>query len=310
MNENYEQHTETPGSLAEVLDVRPVMPPINADNATHKQLLFLGLKPQEGRGRVFGGLVIGQALAAASKTVTNTKSIHSLHAYFMRAGDSALPIHYEVHNDRDGQSFSTRRILAYQKDNPILSLTASFHIQEPGMNHQYTMPDVPLPEQLLNNHQLAARYADKISDKLVKILKQKLPIETRPIEQGIPFCNKEADTQQAVWFRSRQPLGDNPIIHRAALAFASDMGLLGTCMRPHKLTWYTPNLQSASLDHSLWFHEPLIQADEWMLYVMDTPWSGGARGFNRGSIYNQEGKLIASAAQEGLLRITDTNFNR
>lgn len=307
MNKTSDQQTRTPGSLVELLDVNPKTPPSSTDsNTAHKQLFFQGLKPLDGRGRVFGGLVIGQALVAASKTVTATKAIHSLHAYFMRAGDSTLPIHYEVQNDRDGQSFSTRRVLAYQKDKPILSLTASFHTPESGMNHQYAMPDVPAPDQLLNNYQLADRYSEKISDKLMKILKRKLPIETRPIEQGIPFYNKEADTQHAVWFRSRQTLGDNPIIHRAALAFASDMGLLSTCMRPHKLTWYTPNLQSASLDHSLWLHEPFIQADDWMLYVMDTPWSGGARGFNRGSIYNQKGKLIASAAQEGLLRLTDS----
>ncbi|MBU3069520.1 acyl-CoA thioesterase II [Aestuariicella sp. G3-2] len=307
MNETPDQQTRSPGSLAELLDVSPRTAPTSADIHTpHEQLFFQGLKPQGGHGRVFGGLVIGQALAAASKTVTTTKAIHSLHAYFMRAGDSTLPIHYEVHNDRDGQSFSTRRVLAYQKDKPILSLTASFHTPESGLNHQYTMPDVPAPDRLLNNHQLADRHADKISDTLMKILKRKLPIETRPVDQGIPFYNKEADTQHAVWFRSRQALGDNPIIHRAALAFASDMGLLSTCMRPHKLTWHTPNLQSASLDHALWFHEPFIQADDWMLYVMDTPWSGGARGFNRGSIYDQKGKLIASAAQEGLLRPTNS----
>ncbi|WP_439136205.1 acyl-CoA thioesterase [Pseudomaricurvus sp.] len=316
MTQASDTQARIPTSLEELLNVIPQQPPktlcdesdeSNENNTPNTHHCFQGLKPPAERGRLFGGLVIGQSLAAASKTVATTKAIHSLHAYFMRAGDSTLPIRYEVDNDRDGRSFSTRRVLALQGDNPILSMTASFHTPEIGLHHQYPMPDVPPPEQLLNNHQLADRYADQIPDSLMKILQRKLPIETRPIAQDIPFSSKEANTQHAIWFRARQTLGDDPVIHRAALAFASDMGLLSTCMRPHKLTWYTPNLQSASLDHSLWFHEPLIRADDWMLYVMDTPWSGSARGFNRGSVYSREGKLIASAAQEGLLRLNDSD---
>lgn len=309
---------QTPQSLSDLLDVE-LQPSIkepqpstetlqpSATPAQQTSHRFLGLKPRDSRGRVFGGQVIGQALVAAHKTVDTPKVIHSLHAYFMRAGDNSQLIDYEVIHDRDGRNFSTRRVQAEQNGKPILNLIASFHTPESGLNHQQSMPDAPPPEGLLNNHQLAAQLADQLPENILKLLTRRRPIEIRPTNQALPFSKQEPSTQHSVWFRARHPIGDNPIMHLATLAFASDMGLLSTCMRPHGINWHTPNLMSASLDHSLWFHEPVISADEWMLYVMDTPWAGGARGFNRGSIYARDGRLIASATQEGLMRLTDTD---
>ncbi len=299
MNQISKESFDTPPSLTQLLDVSP-----QQDQPSNSQQVecFLGEKARDSRGRVFGGQVIGQALIAAQKTIELAKTPHSLHAYFMRAGDNTQPIEYEVSRDRDGRSFSTRRVLALQKGKPILNLTASFQIPEAGLQHQMPMPRVADPEDLLNNHQLADRYADQLSEQVVQILKRRLPIETRPLDQARPFSNKHS-TEHALWFRARQKIGNNPRMHQAVLAFASDMGLLSTCMRPHGINWTHPYLQSASLDHALWFHEPSVQADDWMLYVMDTPWSGGARGFNRGSIYDRNGRLIASCAQEGLMRV-------
>ncbi|MBL4827134.1 MAG: thioesterase family protein [Spongiibacteraceae bacterium] len=172
------------------------------------------------------------------------------------------------------------------------------------MTHQSTMPQVPPPEQLLTDREAADKYAEQLSSSVIRMMKRRRPIEARRVNQGVPFSGDDREPVQHLWFRAAAPLPDDPKIHRAVLAFASDMGLLSTCMRPHAVNWTTPNVQCASLDHALWVHDD-FRADEWLLYSMDSPWSGGARGFNRGSIFTRDGRLIASVAQEGLLRIRE-----
>jgi acyl-CoA thioesterase-2 len=264
--------------------------------------LYRGMKLPGGRGRVFGGQVIGQALQAAQRSAEG-KDAHSLHAYFMRAGDDALPIVYRVVRDFDGKSFATRRVIATQNGQPILNMAASFQVAEHGLHHQDAFPaDIPPPEELKSESELRVEAAQQMPEEHRKrFLNWKSPIDLRPLHPRNWFTPTKRDPVTYSWMRTLAPLGDDPAMHRAILAYASDMGLMATSMMPHGVNWMTPGMQTASLDHSMWFHED-FRADEWLLYAMDSPWAGHGRGMNRGSIFTRDGRLVASVAQEGLIR--------
>ncbi|WP_291884046.1 acyl-CoA thioesterase II [Maricaulis sp.] len=266
--------------------------------------LYRGPRNPGGRGRVFGGQVIAQALMSAVGSVEAEREVHSLHAYFMRPGDEDFPIIYRVERDYDGGSFSNRRVIAMQRGKPILNMTASFQRKEKGLEHQVEMPDVPAPDDLPSEAEIFQRYKDEIPEPLYKFLTRSRPIEIRPVEIWNPVNPDKRAPVRNLWIRACGPIGENQLMHRAVLAFASDMGLLSTCMQPHGVSWMTRKMQSASLDHALWFHDD-VRMDDWLLYATDAPWSGGARGFNRGQIFTRDGKLVASAAQEGLIRVRD-----
>lgn len=263
--------------------------------------LFRGVRQPEGRGRVFGGQVIAQALMAAAKSTDPERSPHSLHAYFMRPGDEQIPIIYRVIRDYDGGSFSTRRVVAFQKGEPILNLASSFQKLEVGLEHQFEMPKVVFPEELPTEADERRRVAHLVPERLREFFVRPRPFETRHASPWSPLEDKPQEPLQNVWFKAVAPVSGGPDMHRAMLAWASDMYLLGTTMRPHGLSWVQPGVQTASLDHAIWFHDE-VRVDEWLLYAMDAPWSGGGRGFNRGHIFSRDGRLVASVAQEGLMR--------
>ena len=260
--------------------------------------LFRGFTPDHGRSRIFGGQVIAQSLLAAYETVEPARLCHSLHAYFIRPGDPAIPIVFEVDRSRDGRSFTTRRVVAIQHGRQILNMAASFQAAEPGFEHQSDMPQAPGPEGFPDLREMLAEIAEERSG----LRPTSSPVEMRFVE---PNANTprtpNPPAMQRAWFRLRQPLDDDPRWQQAALAYASDMALITASLQPHGVTWNMPDMQGASLDHALWFHRPTDLA-EWHLYDMDSPSASGARGFNRGSIYRADGTLAASAAQEGLIR--------
>jgi acyl-CoA thioesterase-2 len=264
--------------------------------------LFRGMRLPGGHGRVFGGQVIGQALQAAQRS-TDGKDAHSFHVYFMRAGDDALPIIYRVVRDFDGKSFATRRVIATQNGQPILNMAASFQVAEGGFHHQDAFPaDIPSPEELKSESELRIEAAQYLPEEHRKrFLRWSSPIDVRPLHPRNWFAPARRDPINYTWIRAVAPLGDDPAMHRAILAYASDMGLMSTSMMPHGVNWMTPGMQTASLDHAMWFHED-FRADEWMLYAMDSPWAGHGRGMNRGSIFTRDGRMVASVAQEGLIR--------
>jgi acyl-CoA thioesterase-2 len=266
--------------------------------------LYRGRRSRGGVGRVFGGQVIAQALQAAQRSTDEPKTAHSLHAYFMRAGDENFPIIYRVVRDFEGRSFATRRVIAMQRGQPILNLAASFQVPEDGYHHQDTMPDVPPPEELPTEAELRAKDAVNLPEKQRLQVTRPRPIEIRPAYPRKWFNPTPTDPIQHSWFKLAAPIGDDPAMHRAILSYASDMALLGTCMLPHGVNWTTPGFQSASLDHAIWLHEP-FRVDEWLLYATDSPWAGHARGMNRGQVYTRDGRLVASVAQEGLIRMRE-----
>jgi acyl-CoA thioesterase-2 len=263
--------------------------------------LYRGSRQPGGRGRVFGGQVIAQALQAAQRSVEG-KDVHSLHAYFMRPGDENYPIVYQVTRDFEGRSFATRRVVAMQQGQPILTMAASFQTPEDGLHHQSAMPDVPGPETLKSERELRLGIAHQVPEKFRDFFtRRQNAIEMRPLYPRSWFAPEKRPPSNAAWFRVAAAIGDDPAVHRAALAYASDMALLATSMMPHGVNWLMPEMQTASLDHALWIHEP-FRADEWLLYTTDSPWAGHARGMNRGSIFTADGRLVASVAQEGLIR--------
>ncbi|MBB6504628.1 acyl-CoA thioesterase-2 [Sphingomonas endophytica] len=265
--------------------------------------LYRGRRSTGGVGRVFGGQVIAQALQAAQRSAGETDKVaHSLHAYFMRAGSEEHPIIYRVVRDFEGRSFATRRVIAMQKGTPILNMAASFQRAEDGLAHQDAMPDVPPPQALQDEQALRAAVADRIPPQLREQLLRPRAIEYRPVTPRHWTEPTPAPPVHHYWFRAVAPVGDDPAMHRAVLAYASDMMLLGTCMLPHGVTWITPGMQTASLDHALWLHEA-ARTDDWLLYTMDSPWAGHGRGMNRGRIFTADGRLVASVAQEGLVRM-------
>lgn len=263
--------------------------------------LFRGRSQDLGFRQLYGGQVLGQSLSAASQTVEEDRHVHSLHGYFLRPGDASMPVVYSVDRVRDGGSFSTRRVTAIQKGKPIFTCSASFQYDEEGFEHQAQMPDVVGPENLATEVELASTMADRLPERIRdKVLCAK-PIEIRPVTERDPYNPKPGDPVKYVWFRADGTLPQTPALHKYLLAYASDFGLLTTSLLPHGKSVWQRDMQIASLDHSLWFHRNL-RADQWLLYATDSPWAGNARGFNRGSIFNRAGQLVASSTQEGLIR--------
>lgn len=269
--------------------------------------LFRGASRDIGGKSVFGGQVIGQALVAAGRTVTDCAP-HSLHAYFLRPGDMEAPIVYEVDRVRDGRSFTTRRVQAIQHGHPILSMIASFQKPEDGLEHQLPMPSVPMPEALPSLESLQEGWLQReaerrggMPERLRTAFMRGLPIQFKPVVPWNPFEPDVRAPVQQIWFRAADALPDDAMLHRCVLAYASDFNLLATAMLPHGRSWFSPDMVVASIDHALWFHREL-RVDDWLLYSMDAPSAQSARGLSRGSIYDRHGRLVASVAQESLMR--------
>ncbi len=263
---------------------------------------FRGNSPPGGWGRVFGGQVVAQALVAAQRTIDDERACHSLHSYFLRPGDPTTPILYEVVRSRNGQSFSSRRVIATQKAKEIFHMAASFQIEETGLEHAVPMPDVPAPDNLESENNIREKIANKIPEQFREHFLRRRPIELRPVNRRHLLDPQPTTEPQSVWLRAKGKLPDDPKIHLCVLSYASDMSLLDTSLAPHGINWLNENIQMASLDHALWFHRP-FRADEWLLYVQDSPSTSSARGYNRGLIYTSNGRLVASAIQEGLMRV-------
>lgn len=263
---------------------------------------YLATSPNEGWQRVYGGQVIGQALVAASCTVSPNRSAHSLHGYFLRAGDTTIPILYKVDRIRDGKSFTTRRVVAVQRGQAIFTMSISFQVDEGGLSHQFDMPKVPAPDSLPTEDELRREQAKSWPKEFQESFSGSSAIQVKPVDP-VDLLNPEpAQAMQRCWMRCGEALPDDPRIHQCVLAYLSDWSLLDTASRPHAVSFMQDNVQVASLDHAMWFHRP-FRADEWLLYDQDSPSASGARGFNRGLIYNQAGELVASTTQEGLLRV-------
>lgn len=264
--------------------------------------LYRGRSPQTGWQRVFGGQVISQALVAAQRTVDEKRHVHSLHCYFMRLGDPAVPIIYEVDRIRDGGSFTTRRVVAIQHGHAIFSLEASFQVTEKGAEHQFAMPQgIPDPEGLKTQRELLSDFGDNVPEAIRKFWGRERPLEIKPVNVEHYMTRDKLPPRQSVWMRLTGEAPDDPALHAALLAYMSDMTLLDTANFAHGRTGFDPNLQMASLDHAMWFHRP-TRLDDWLLYAQDSPNSIGSRGLSRGFIYARDGALIASVAQEGLIR--------
>ncbi len=263
--------------------------------------IFRGRSPQVGWQRVFGGQVIAQALMAAQRTVDSERFIHSLHAYFMRPGDPSVPIVYQVERIRDGSSFNTRRAVAIQHGKAIFALSASFQLEEPGFDHQVPMPAVPIPESLLGEQQIKEQYLAHAPAAVRKYWERERPIEIRPVSLKHYFTREKLEPRQDVWVRATGPVPDSRLYQAAVLAYISDMTLLDASLHAHGTSIFDQSLQVASLDHAMWFHRP-DTLDDWLLYTQDSPSASGARGLTRGSLFTRSGVLIASVAQEGLIR--------
>jgi acyl-CoA thioesterase-2 len=276
--------------LLDILDLEPLE--VN---------LFRGRSPQVGWQRVFGGQVIGQALVAAVRTVDASRPPHSMHAYFLLPGDPKVPIIYDVDRIRDGKSFTTRRVSARQHGHPIFSMLVSFHAGEPGLDHQAAMPDVPLPESLPNESEMRKAMLPTMPDPVRRYYERERPIEMRPVEFERYGGKKVSGGRFHIWIRTTGQLPDDLAIHQCVLAYASDMTLLDAVLAPHGRTLFEKEFMAASLDHALWLHRP-FRADDWLLYAQDSPNLHGSRGFARGLIFTREGTLVASVAQEGLVR--------
>ncbi|HEX7118208.1 MAG TPA: acyl-CoA thioesterase II [Longimicrobiales bacterium] len=266
--------------------------------------IYRGANRDIGTGRIFGGQVLAQSLIAARRTVEQDRDAHSLHGYFILPGDLEIPVVYFVDRLRDGRSFTTRRVTAIQHGRAIFNMSASFQVVEEGPTHQVEMPNVPEPESLASELDLIREMADRIPEHLRGVLTQDRPIDFRPVDAVDPFQPEPRPPVRHVWLRAIGRMPDDLVVHQAVLAYASDYGLLGTALLPHGLSFRMPNLQVASLDHSIWFHRP-FRVDEWLLYSMDSPTAGGARGFTRGTFFTRDGTLVASVAQEGLTRVRE-----
>ncbi|UXS97399.1 acyl-CoA thioesterase II [Agrobacterium tumefaciens] len=263
--------------------------------------LFRGESPQIGWQRVFGGQVIAQALIAAQRTVDDDRFVHSLHSYFMRPGDPLVPILYQVERIRDGASFCTRRVVAIQHGKAIFSMSASFQIVEDGFDHQIRKPDVTPPERLMSEDEMQAAFLVNAPASIRKYWSNKRPIEIRPVSLTHYISKEKLEPQQDIWVRAVGDVPDDPRFQSAILAYLSDMTLLDTSLYAHGTTIFDPAIQVASLDHAMWFHRP-CRLDDWLLYTQDSPSASGARGLTRGNIFTRQGELIASVAQEGLIR--------
>lgn len=285
------------------------------NETVHDLLALLDLEPIEVnlfRGRsvpttergVYGGQVVGQALVAAERTVEG-RAPHSLHGYFLLPGDGGAPILYQVERIRDGRSFSTRRVQAIQHGRIIFSMIASFQIAEGGLEHAAALPEVPPPEALASSAELAARWIAEaggaVEPRAAAWLRRRRPIEVRPVHPSNPLRPAPGAPAYAFWFRAAEPLPDDPRVHRCLLAYASDHALLTVALRPHGRSWLLKDMLMASIDHALWFHRP-ARFDEWLLYTTESPSAQAARGLARGQIFDRAGRLVASVAQEGLMR--------
>jgi acyl-CoA thioesterase II len=278
---------EAVDDLVKLLDLEPIE--VN---------IFRGRSPSEDRQRIFGGQVAGQALVAAARTVDDDRPVHSLHSYFLRPGDPTVPVLYEVDRIRDGRSFTTRRVVAIQHGRAIFNMSASFQVHEEGYEHQAEMPDVPEPESLPTFRERMAPFAERFGD----LLNRPRPIDIRHVD-WMPHDRSQAlPPIQRVWLRTNGRLPDDLLIHSIALTYASDMTLLDTSLLPHGGSWFEPGLFMASLDHAMWFHRP-FRADDWLLYAQDSPSASGGRGLSRGLVFTQEGTLVATVMQEGLIRV-------
>jgi acyl-CoA thioesterase-2 len=263
--------------------------------------LFRGPSQDLGWGTVFGGQVLGQALSAAGRTVAADRHAHSLHAYFLRPGDPSRPINYHVERTRDGGSFSTRRIRADQEGPPIFFMAASFQRSEDGLDHQAAMPEVPGPDGLASYDELTRRYLELAPEPLRTSLNVEWPFEMRPVEVIDPLSPQPTAPVSHLWLRSAGKLPDDERVHRYLLAYTSDFSLLDTALAPHGRSYWQGDLKMASIDHAMWFHRP-CRADEWLLYAMDSPNACGSRGLVRGQLFDRTGRLVASTAQEGMIR--------
>lgn len=268
---------------------------------TIEQGIYRGQSQDLGFGAVFGGQVIGQALSAAKETLPEDRKVHSLHSYFLRPGDAQKPIVYDVENVRDGKSFSTRRVKAVQYGKPIFYMTASFQIDEPGFEHQDTMPDVPGPEGLVSDIDIYREHADLIPERIRNKFISEKPIEMRFVTANNPFKPKVDEPKRYVWIKANGEMPDDPRIHKYLLAYASDFNFLPTALQPHGASFAQPNMQMATIDHSMWFHKD-FRMDDWILYAIDSPVACGARGLVRGQFFTRDGVLVASTAQEGVMR--------
>jgi len=279
-------------------DIQPLLDTLDLERIEVN--LFRGLTPDDERNRlrIYGGQVIAQALMAAYRTIEG-RFCHSLQSYFIRPGDPKIPVLYEVERSREGKSFATRRVIAIQHGEQIFNMAASFQVLEQGFEHQFDMPDAPAPQDVPNDYERAAAEPD-MPAMLKEFVARDFAVEFRRIDPVNPLKPQKQEPRQKVWFRAAGDVGEDVALNQCVLAYATDMSLLGTCARPHGVSWYT-GVQMASLDHILWFHRPSL-AHHWHLYDQDSPSASGARGFNRGAIYTREGGLIASVAQEGLIR--------
>lgn len=263
--------------------------------------LFRGQSQDYFGKNVFGGQVLGQALVAAGRTVEGARPAHSLHAYFLLAGDPHTPIVYEVDRVRDGKSFTTRTVRAIQHGEIIFTMMASFAHDEDGYDHQFPMPDVPAPETLISELDLRRMVVPFVPESYRAVMGMERPMEIRPIDPVNPFALVPTEPVRGQWMKTQSTLPDDLFLHQCILAFASDFGFMGTAMLPHAAHFMQPNMQCASIDHAMWFHRP-FRIDEWMLYHMDSPSASSAKGINRGLLYTRDGVLAASTAQEGLIR--------
>jgi acyl-CoA thioesterase II len=282
-------------AMRELLDI------LDLEQLEHN--LYRGRSPQVGWQRVFGGQVISQAVVAAQRTVDAARDIHSLHCYFMRPGDPAVPIIYQVDRLRDGGSFTTRRVTAIQHGHAIFSLQCSFQVHEEGMEHQMAMPtDIPPPEELSTQFELIEKFGKHVPDTISKFWARERPLEIKPVNVEHYTTREKLPPRQNVWVRMTGPVPDDARIRSAILAYLSDMTLLDTSTFAHGRSGFDPDIQMASLDHAMWFHraDPL---DDWLLYTQDSPNSIGSRGFSRGLLFSRSGVLVASTVQEGLVRL-------
>ena len=264
---------------------------------------YIGRRREDGTGRVFGGQAIAQALGAAQRTVDPDRAAHSLHAYFLRPGDDALPVEYRVKRDLDGRSFSNRRVVASQNGQPILNLTASFQRPVEGPQHQHRpMPDVPPPEELRPDAEIRLEIARQIPEGTIRqLLKRPMPVDIRSVEPRDWLDPQQRQPLGHVWFRTVGQLPLERAVHQAVLAYVSDFQILATALQPFGKSLHRGDVKAASLDHAIWFHQDFA-IDDWLLYVTDAPWSGGGRGFARGEVFTRDGRLVASVSQEGMIR--------
>jgi acyl-CoA thioesterase II len=263
--------------------------------------LFRGPSRDIGTNRVYGGQVLGQAIKAAQYTVEDDRNIHSLHAYFLREGDHDSPIIYEVDRSRDGRSFSARRVVAVQHGRPIFTLSASFQVEEEGLEYGIVMPDVPGPDELISVKEYETRHMDKLPEKFQRLLSLSAPFDLKPVDFDEHLGSKSSSLNRHFWIKTVDQLPVEPQLHRSILAYVSDYGLLTTSLVPHGLHFLDSSLIMASIDHAMWFHRP-FQMDQWLLYSCEAISTGNSRGLAKGYFFQQDGSLIASTTQEGLVR--------